>query len=192
MNDFIKKELIKDIGEKRYSHSLRVAETALKLSKLYNVDREKTKTAAILHDCGKIKDKSKMLKITKDFDMILDKYMKHSTELIHGPLGAKIAEKKYKIKDKEILSSIKYHTTGKENMTLLEKIIYISDYIEPKRNFCGVEEVRELAFTDLNRSIVVAMDKTINFLIKNKNLIHTRTIRARNYLLVNHMRNGGV
>lgn len=188
MNNFIKNQLIKDIGEKRYLHSLRVMETGLNLSKVYNVDKEKVKIAAILHDCGKIKEKTKLLKMANDFDMVLDDFMRHNTELIHGPLGAKIAKKKYGIKDKEILGSIKYHTTGKENMTLLEKVIYISDYIEPKRNFPGVEEVRDLAFIDLDKSIIMAMDKTIKFLIHNKKLIHSRTIGARNYLVIENIK----
>lgn len=192
MNDFIEQEIIKDIGEKRYAHSLRVMEVGLKLSQIYNVDKEKVKVAARLHDCGKIQGKTKLLKRTNDFDIILDNHMKYNIELIHGALGAKIAEIKYKIKDPEILNAIKYHTTGRANMTLLDKIIYIADYIEPGRNFEGIEEVRELAYKDIDRSIIMAMDKTIEFLTDNRDLIHTRTIEARNYLIIKDIKQGGV
>lgn len=192
MSDFIEKEIIKDIGQTRYAHSLRVMEVALNLSQIYNADKEKVKVAARLHDCGKIQDKTKLLKMTNDFDIILDKYMKYNTELIHGPLGAKIAEMKYKIKDQEILNAIKYHTTGRANMTLLDKIIYIADYIEPGRNFKGIEELRVLAYKDIDKSIIMAMDKTIELLTANRNLIHTRTIEARNYLIIKDIKQGGV
>lgn len=184
MNNSIERQIIEDIGEKRYSHSLRVVETALKLGEIYNEDKENIKVAAKLHDCGKIRDKTQLLKMSNDFDIILDEYMKQNLELIHGYLGAKIAEKRYKVKNKEILNAIKYHTTGREDMTLLEKIIYIADYIEPGRNFDGVEEIRQMAFKDIDKSIIMAMDKTIKFLIDNKNLIHRRTIEARNYLII--------
>ncbi len=192
MNNFKEEQIIKDIGKKRYSHSLNVMEMALKLSEIYNADNEKVKIAAKFHDCGKIRDKTKLLEMAGEFDIILDQCMEHNIELIHGPLGAKIAKERYKIRDKEVLNAIKYHTTARENMTLLDKIIYISDYIEPGRKFPGVEEVRELAFKDIDKSIIMAMDKTINFLIDNKNLIHTETIKARNYLIINDNKTGGV
>ena len=101
---------------------------------------------------------------------------------------SKIAEVKFKVTDKEILNAIKYHTTGRENMTLFDKIIFIADYIEPSRNFQGIEEVRKMAYEDLDKSIIMAMDKTINFLIDNQILIHTRTVEARNYLIINIMK----
>lgn len=188
MNSFIKKEVIKDIGERRYFHSRRVVEIGLKLAEIYNEDKEKVKLAAILHDCGKLENKTKLLKKAKDFDIILDIYMKNNIELIHGPLGARIAGKKYKINDQEILNAIKYHTTGRENMTLLDKIIYIADYIEPRKDFQGIEAIRQLAYKDINKSIIMAMDKTIKHLIDNKNLIHINTIRGRNDLIINDIK----
>jgi predicted HD superfamily hydrolase involved in NAD metabolism len=90
----------------------------------------------------------------------------------------------YDVHDKEILSAIYYHTTGKENMSLLEKIVYIADYIEPNRDFEGVERVRELAFVDLNESLIQSMDNTIKYIVDKKILIHLDTIKARNYLIL--------
>lgn len=184
MDKSLKDKLIKDIGEKRYDHSIRVMETAIKLAETYNSDIEKTKIAAILHDCAKIRDEIYLLKRVSDFDIILDACMKYNHELIHGPLGAKIAEEEYNIKDIEILNAIHYHTTGKENMSILDKIIYMADYIEPGRNFPGVEEIRRLAFEDLDRALLLAMEKTIVFLIEQNKLIHPNTIEARNYLII--------
>lgn len=177
--------LIRNIGLKRYEHSLRVVDIAAKLAKIYNADVEKVKTAALFHDCAKFQEERSLLKRISDFDIILDKVMQTNKELIHGPLGSKIAELEYGISDKEVLDAIYYHTTGRVNMTLLEKIVYIADYIEPRRNFPGVEEIRAMAFKDLDESILMAMDNTILFLIKNNNLIHPNTLEARNCFILN-------
>lgn len=177
-------KLIQSIGEKRYQHSKRVMEIGLKLAYKYNADIEKTKIAAILHDCGKIADKTKMLKRVDDFGIILDTCMEYNHELLHGPLGCEIARTEYGINDIEILDAIYYHTTGKENMSILDKIIYIADYIESGRSFEGVEQVREIAFIDIDRSIILAMENTIKFLLENDKLIHPNTIKSRNYLLI--------
>lgn len=178
------KKLIVSIGEKRYQHSKRVMEIGVKLAYKYNVDIEKTRTAAILHDCGKIPDKTKMLKMVDDFGIILDNCMQYNHELIHGPLGSEISKVEYGIDDIEILDAIYYHTTGRENMSILDKIIYIADYIEPKRDFKEVEEVRNMAFINLDKSIILAMGNIINFLIQNNKLIHPNTVKSRNYLLI--------
>ncbi|WP_353096614.1 bis(5'-nucleosyl)-tetraphosphatase (symmetrical) YqeK [Tissierella praeacuta] len=184
MNKSLENKLIEDIGERRYNHSVRVMEVAIELAKIYDADIEKVKIAAILHDSAKLMDETYLLKMASDFDIILDACMKYNYELIHGPLGAKIAKEKYGIEDTQILDAICYHTTGKENMSILDKIIYIADYIEPYRNFQGIEEVRKLAFEDLDKALILAMEKTITFLIEKNKLIHPDTIKARNYLIV--------
>lgn len=184
MNKVMEKELIDNIGRERYLHSLRVLETATLLGNMYNIDVSKVQTAAILHDCAKFKDDTILLKTATKFDIILDDVMRYNLELVHGPLGARVAELEYEVKDIEVLEAIKYHTTGRENMTILDKIIYISDYIEPKRNFKGVEEVRKMAFENIDGSILLAMESTIKFLIENNKLIHLDTIKARNKLRI--------
>ena len=176
------KKLKEDIGEKRFTHSIGVMETSFKLARVYGVDEEKAALAGLLHDCAKYKEKRNLLKMANDFDIILDNVMKYNTELIHGPLGVEIARRNYFVTDKEILNAIEIHTTGKENMNLLEKIIFIADYIEPNRKFEGIREVRQLAFEDLNESIIKAMDNTIKYVIDDGGLLHLDTIKARNYL----------
>ena len=177
--------LIENIGIKRYEHSLRVVDTAIKLGEIYHANINKVKTAALLHDCAKLQDEKTLLKRIYDFDIILDNVVKSNKELMHGPLGSKIAEIEYGVLDEEVLDAIYYHTTGRANMTLLEKIVYIADYIEPRRNFPGVEQVRNMAFVDLDKSILMAMNNTILFLIENNNLIHPSTLEARNWLILN-------
>ncbi len=179
----IKERLIKSIGEKRYVHSIGVMETAVELAKAYGGDEEKARIAGLLHDCAKYRDHLYLLKRVSDFDIILDDMMLQNKELIHGPLGAKVAEIEYNVKDKEILNAIYYHTVGKEDMTQLEKIIYIADFIEPGRNFPGVDFYREYAFKDLDGALRLSMDNTIKHLVDKGKLIHLNTIKARNYLI---------
>ncbi|MBC8590809.1 bis(5'-nucleosyl)-tetraphosphatase (symmetrical) YqeK [Wansuia hejianensis] len=180
--------LLRDIGQKRLDHSLRVADIAKELGSIYGANLEKINIAALLHDCGKYLDKYNLLKIANEFGIILDEIMMKNLELIHAPLGSKIAKTKYGVTDVDVLNAIKYHTTGRENMSLLEKIIFISDYIEPGRSFPGVEEVRKLAYIDINKSVLTAMDNTLKFLIDTNKLISIETVKARNFMKIQEMK----
>lgn len=182
MNKKTKEKIIEDIGEKRFQHSTRVKDTAIKLAEVYNVDIKKAEIAALFHDCAKISNDKILLKKADEFNIELDKYMNENHELIHAPLGAKMAEKLYGIDDIDILNAIRYHTTGRENMSMLEKIIYIADYIEPMRNFDGIEEIREIIFKDIDKALFMAFNQTIIFLIEKNKLIQPKTVIARNKL----------
>lgn len=94
-----------------------------------------------------------------------------------------MAEKKYNIKDKEILDAIRYHTTGRKNMTLLDKIIFISDYIEPGRKFKGIDEIRELAYKDLDLALYKSLNMSIANLINKDEYVVVDTLEARNYIM---------
>ncbi|MTI68748.1 MAG: HD domain-containing protein [Firmicutes bacterium] len=178
------------IGNKRYNHSLGVMKTAIKLAKKYNVDKKKAAIAGLLHDCAKYKDIQLLLKRACEFGIILDNTMKKSPSLIHGPLGAEVANKEYNVKDKEILDAIRFHTTGRENMTILEKIVYISDYIEPNRKFNGIENIRYIAYRDLEQALILSMNNTIKYIIDRDLLIHMNTIKARNSLINENKQEG--
>lgn len=182
IQSWIYENLEKEIGTLRYNHSLGVMNTSIKLAKHYHTNEKKAALAGLLHDCAKFDVGKDLLKMADEFGIILDNVMRNNVELIHGPLGAEIAKREYNILDKEVLDAISYHTTGKESMSLLEKIIFIADYIEPSRKFKGVEKVRELAFQNLNLSLIIAMDNTIKFLVDGGKLIHLNTVRARNHL----------
>ncbi|MTI66676.1 MAG: HD domain-containing protein [Firmicutes bacterium] len=178
------------IGNKRYNHSLGVMKTAIKLAKKYNVDKKKAAIAGLLHDCAKYKDIQLLLKRAYEFGIILDNTMKKSPSLIHGPLGAEVANKEYNVEDKEILDAIRFHTTGRENMTILEKIVYISDYIEPNRKFNGIENIRYIAYRDLEQALILSMNNTIKYIIDRDLLIHMNTIKARNSLINENKQEG--
>lgn len=185
MDKNILDNLLEDIGENRFHHTLRVIEESNKLAKVHNIDRDKAVLAALLHDCAKFEDEKKLLNMANDFDIMKNNMLMYNVHLIHAPLGAILAEYRYNVQDKDILDAIRYHTTGRKNMSQLEKLIYIADYIEPDRKFDGVERMRQLAYQDLDRSILLAMDESLIYLIKNNRIISKDTFEARNQLIIN-------
>ena len=185
MNELKLMEKIKsELSEDRYLHSIGAMESAVDLAIKNGVDIKKARFAALLHDCAKELPVHDMLNKAHKYEVSIDEVSTWETVLIHGPLGAKIAEHEYCVKDQEILDAIECHTTGKKNMTKLDKIIYISDYIEPYRDFEGVSELRRMAVEDLDVAIRFALDFTITDLLRTGRPIHPRTLEARNYMII--------
>lgn len=175
------KEIRDRIGEKRFLHTLRVRDTALELAKIYEVDQEKAEVAGFLHDCAKIRDHDELIKSAKEAGLLLTKEMIKAPQIIHSYLGAIYARDLYGIEDEDILNAITYHTTGRANMSDLEKIIFLADYIEPMRNFDGVERARQLAKKDLDAAMYFALNNTLKFLVDHDTYIVPTTVTARNY-----------
>lgn len=179
--DKYKAKLINDIGEKRYKHSLRVIACALELSKNMKIDKEKVKLACFLHDCAKYNEEKYLKELDVDLPKEVD--IRNSMPVVHSFLGAEVAKKVYNVKDKDVLEAIKYHTTGKENMTDLEKIVFIADAIEEARSYPGVEDIRKKAFENLDEGILACLNHNIKYLIDIDSFINPLTISARNYLI---------
>lgn len=179
----MKSDILNRIGEKRYNHTIRVRDTAVELAKIYNVDLEKAYVAGMLHDCAKIRDEKELIEVSFDYGLNLTDDMEKAPQIIHSFLGAIISEKKYGIEDEDILNAIRFHTTGRENMSDLEKIVFLADYIEPMRNFSGVDKARKLACEDLNKAMMYSLNNTILFLCNKDEYIALNTIKARNYIL---------
>lgn len=183
--DEIIKYLEKNLNNHRYIHSLNVSKTAVKLAELYGAEINKAKIAGLIHDCAKKLSNEELLSIFKNNNIKVDDISIKSPQLLHGWAAAIIAKQTMGIDDKEILSAVKYHTTGKKHMSLLEKIIYIADYIEPGRDFPGVDELRKITFENLDEGLLKAFDSTIKYVIERNQLIHLDTIEGRNFLLIN-------
>ncbi|MGN0326914.1 MAG: bis(5'-nucleosyl)-tetraphosphatase (symmetrical) YqeK [Lachnospiraceae bacterium] len=164
----IKRSLSKQLDPKRYEHTIGVAYTAAALAMRYHADVEKAYLAGLLHDCAKCIDTDEKLALCKKYKVKLSKFEIENPFLIHAKLGSCLAEKKYEINDPDILSAIRYHTTGKADMSLLEKIVFSADYIEPGRKMIpGLEEIRETIFVDLDRAVCMILEGTMRHL-KNK------------------------
>ncbi len=169
--------------EKRFRHSVLVMETAEHMARQYGADVEKAKIAGLLHDCAKNFTVEQMLDKCSQYGIVLDDVARQQTGLIHGFLGAAMLQDTFGVDDPEIYDAVYYHTVGKPGMPLLTKIIYIADGIEPSRAFDGVDRVRELAQTDLDRALVLQIDLTIRSVLSKGTLLHTNTVDTRNYYL---------
>ena len=165
-------EKLKDyLPEKRWTHSLNVAKAAVQLSDLVGCDSQKAEIAGILHDAAKYVKLADVGTYCEKYNIHLDDMEKKSTALSHSVLGSYIARYEFGIEDENILSAIRYHTTAKPDMNILEKIIYVAD-------------LREVAFSgDLDRAVLMALENAILSVIRKKAPLHLRTIEARNYYL---------
>ncbi|SJZ83724.1 metal dependent phosphohydrolase [Cetobacterium ceti] len=183
LREEIKSNLRNVVSEKRYRHIIGVEETAAHLAKKYGVNEEKARVAALLHDYGKEMDIFQMQKIcAENFPLETIEYMDQG-EILHGYVGAYLAKKLYNIEDEEIIEAVKYHTTGKRGLSLLGKIIYIADSIEPGRIFPRVEEIRNRVYENLNGGILFECSEKIEYLLEIGARIHPYTVEMRNWLI---------
>lgn len=172
------------LSVKRYIHTMGVAEEAVKLAEIYGTakDQQKARVAGLLHDCAKDYPESMRLRFCKEYKVKVDKIMEKQTDLIHPFLGAEVAKREYQVMDEEILNAIRYHTTGRAGMSLLEKIIFIADYIEPNREtFAGLDEARRLAYLDLDMAMKYILEKTIAYVRARGRLLHPLSLEALEY-----------
>lgn len=166
------------IGEKRFKHSLNTAKEAVSLAKRYNADEDKAYIAGLLHDVAKGLPKQELEAAASENNIEIDKYEKLNPELIHGKIGAAMVKRDLGINDEEILSAIKWHTTGYKNMTLLEKIIYLADIIEPGRNFKETDKLRAIAYKDIDDAMIFGLRHVMKF-VKSKELtLHPNSLEA--------------
>lgn len=171
------------LTEHRYQHTIGVMETAVYLAAKYGADEKKAEIAAIFHDYAKFRPKEEMKKIILEQKMPKE-LLAYNSELWHAPVGAYLVEKEVGITDEEILAAIRYHTSGREEMTLLDKIIYLADYIEPGRSFPGVNEVRKMAEENLDQALIQSIANTIMFLMKKQQPVYPDTFKTYNALLL--------
>lgn len=176
----VKEALKKD--KMRFRHTIGVADTSACLAMRYGYDMEKAYIAGLLHDCAKCVPDEIKIQECNDNNIEISDIEYNSPYLLHSKLGAFYAKTKYGITDNDICSAITYHTTGKPDMSLLDKIIFIADYIEPYRNKAGnLSEIRSLAFIDIDKSIKVVLHDTIEYLKKSGKPIDRTTVDTYNF-----------
>lgn len=161
----LRKQMEKVQDEKRYEHTLGVAFTAASLAMRYRADVKQAQVAGLLHDCAKCMTNEERLSICKKNKLEVTPVEKANPFLLHAKVGAFLAKEKYGIQDEEILSAVRFHTTGRPNMTLLEKIVFTADYIEPSRKTApNLDEVRTLAFQNLDMALCKILSDTLDYL----------------------------
>lgn len=172
----IRKKLKKELDKERYEHTKGVMYTAGCLAMAYEYPIEKAMLAGLLHDCAKCIPNDEKIRICKENHVLISAAEMDNPCLLHAKAGAVIAEERYEIKDPDILHAIKVHTTGEPDMNTLDKIIYVADYIEPKRDKAPhLEYIRKIAFEDLNSCVAEILYDTLHFLSGRKGSIDPTT-----------------
>lgn len=161
----MRERLQNKLTKKRFEHSLGVEYVSGCLAIVHGADVEKALIAGLLHDCAKCLSAEEKISRCKKHGLPISSVELENPELLHAKLGAFYAMEKYGVKDEEILSAIEFHTTGKPAMTIMEKLVFVADYIEPNRKVLPeIAEIRKEAFTDIDRSIVHILRNTLSYL----------------------------
>ena len=169
------------LKHKRIPHVLGTEQEAIRLAERYGADVEKARVAALLHDCTKRLDMEEQLALCRQYGIQLDALEQQALKLLHAKTGAAIARDVFGVDD-EIYRAIWWHTTGHAGMTLLEKIMYLADYIEPSRDFPGVDKLRAVCYKDLDEGLLMGLEMTIEEMTSMGNPVHHATIEARDAL----------
>lgn len=178
----IKKNMEKRQDPARFEHTLGVSYIAAALAMRYGYDIKKAQLAGLLHDCAKHYSDEKILLSCEKYNISMTDVERKNPFLLHAKLGAFLAMHKYHVEDKEIIGAILVHTTGKPDMTLLDKILYVADYIEPGRHKApNLKEIRTLAFTDLDGALRRILEETITYLKEKQGPIDEMSYRAWEY-----------
>ncbi len=181
----LKEELKKYItNEKRYLHSLGTMKMCKILAKKYNVDIEKAEKVGLVHDIAKEIIDEEAIKYVKENNIEITEVEKYNTKLLHGKIGADLCRKIYNF-DEDMCSAIKWHTTGRANMSILEKIVFCADKIEENRKYDNVEYYRNLVLKDIDQAVLEIIDYTIKSNIEKGKLLLEKSIETRNYILIN-------
>lgn len=186
-----RKQLMEEVQshmpDRRWRHTIGVMQTAVDLAERFGADPAKAELAALLHDLAKHWPVEEQVRILEQAEppsrFPASLLLSYDAALLHAPVAACVAETRYGITDGEVLDAIRFHTTGRERMTLLDKVLCLADYIEPGRHFPGVADMRKLAETDVNRALLAGFESTITFLVQKGKKLFPLSIEARNGLL---------
>ncbi len=180
----IRKKLEKSLDSKRYEHTLGVAYTASALAMSSGENPEKALLAGLLHDCAKCMSNEKKIAVCEKNKIAITEIERKNPFLLHAKAGCYLAKKQFHIHDTDVLNAILYHTTGRPRMSLLEKIIYIADYIEPGRKHApNLSEVRKMAFQDLDAALLQILSDILGYLKSSNVPIDPMTQETYDYYI---------
>ena len=176
------KELESELAYGRFIHTLDVAATAANLAMCYGADLDKAEMAGLLHDCAKCMSLGKMLKVCDKAGTDLSEFEKNSVSLLHSKAGAVLAESRYGVRDEDTLNAIRFHTTGRPGMSLLEKIVFVADYIEPGRDSApNLPQVRKLAYENIDDCVLQILKDTLRYLATTGSAVDPMTQKTYEY-----------
>lgn len=173
------------LSDHRFRHSLCVAEEAVRLAKMYGADEQKAELAGLLHDIMKEADKAEQERyIRMDNRSYPAAYYELSPKLMHAPAAASYVRRELGIKDRDVLAAIRYHTTGRADMSLLERVVFLADFTSADRDYHEVEKMRSLADKSMEKAMMFGLSFTITDLVSKERLVHPDTFDAYNDLLL--------
>ena len=172
----LQKQMKEELSDDRFEHTIGVMYTAESLAMRYGVDMTKAAVAGLLHDCAKCIPNAQKLKMCKKHDIEITEMEEKNPSLLHAKRGAYMAETAYGVEDPEILSAIKWHTTGKPDMSMLDIIIYMADYIEPNRDKApNLKQIRKLCFENIEEALYQVLEGTLEYLSDRPDMIDPMT-----------------
>lgn len=171
------------LNDERIEHSISTRDTAVRLAQRFGANVEDAKVAGIFHDIAKQLPKDKKLELCMQYGIPVDEIMHENPELLHGFIGAEIIKRNYDIDNPDVLNAVRYHTTGRRGMSLLEKVVYLADLIEPGRNFYAVDEIRDVASINLDGAVLMASKNVMRFVLRHDLPMHPLTLDAYNDML---------
>lgn len=178
----LRKEISKVQDNKRFEHTLSVAYTAANLAACHGADIEQALIAGMLHDCAKCLSDEKLLCICKEQQIQTSREERQKPSLLHAKVGSYLAAKKYHVEDPDILNAIHNHTTGRPGMSLLEKIVFVADYMEPGRKQAPrLEQIRRTAFNDLDGAVLMILEDTLEYLQGSDSVVDQTTQETYSY-----------
>ena len=180
------KEIIRPMmGERRFNHSVNVSKEAVRLAEKYGADVKKAAVAGILHDITKEVDFENQLQIIRSGDIILTDVEKNTNKLWHAISGSVYIQKELSITDEDIINAVRYHTTGRANMSLLEKVIFLADFTSEERDYPDVDVIRQKAEISLEDGMLYGIQFTLSSLLKRQGYLSLDAIEAYNEILFN-------
>lgn len=177
----IKNWLKENLLQKRYQHSIRVANWCGELARIYGADEDKAYLAGLLHDVARTYTNDQLVEIVQEKQLPVDEASLAQPILLHGPVGAEMAKELFGIEDKEILDAIVEHTTAGAAMPIINQLLFLADMTEPNRDWSGVSKAREIARTDKDRATFLCLDNKIKWLTQYQRNIHPKAFVARDY-----------
>ncbi|MEA1959736.1 MAG: bis(5'-nucleosyl)-tetraphosphatase (symmetrical) YqeK [Bacillota bacterium] len=171
------------LSARRFQHSMNVAQTARTLAQMHGENPDIAYTTGLLHDYAKGISGDELLRIAEENNLIEVDLERQLPDLLHAPVGAYLVERELKLHDVSMLEAIRVHTLGSLDMSLLDKIIFLADMIEPGRDYPGLQRLQCLTERDLDQAMLFAMESTIRYCLDQGRLLHPRTIEVRNRFL---------
>lgn len=179
----LERALQRKVSGDRLAHIMRVVDTARALAIRHGAEVEKAAVAALLHDYARAVPSGDLLDMGRKRNLISDPVEEGTPALLHGPVAAALLQEEGLVSDPDILAAIRWHTTGRAGMSLLERIIWVSDYVEPGRRFSGADEVRTLAQLDLDLAMLRGLEQTLRYVLDKRWLVHPASVQAYNWFL---------